>query len=98
MANYGKSSPWADTPQNNLYLETLVYRDIPKGKDDAEYVIEGQYKHRPDLLAHDLYGNSRLWWVFVARNRAVLKDPIFDFEPGVAIFCPRKEDVITAIQ
>jgi hypothetical protein len=98
MATYRKNSPWADTPQNTLYLENLIYRDIPKGKDDAPYVIENQYNHRPDLLAHDLYGDSKLWWVFVVRNRSVLKDPIFDFVPGVTIFCPRKEDVLTAIQ
>lgn len=98
MATYPKNSPWADTPQNSLYLENLVYRDIPKGQDDAEYVIEGQYKNRPDLLAYDLYGDAKLWWVFVVRNRSILRDPIFDFEPGTTIFCPRKEDVLTAIQ
>jgi hypothetical protein len=97
MATYGKNSPWYDTPQNNLYLETLVYREIPINEDDAPYIIENQYRYRPDLLAYDLYGDPKLWWVFVVRNRNVLKDPIFDFEAGVTIYCPRKDDILEAI-
>jgi hypothetical protein len=31
-----------------------------------------------------------LWWVFVQRNMEILKDPIYDFEPGVAIYIPKK--------
>lgn len=97
MATYNKNSPWYDTPQNDLYLENMVYRSIPQNLDDAEYIIETQYANRPDLLAYDLYGDPKLWWVFVNRNRSVLKDPIFDFVPGVKIFVPRKQDLFAAI-
>lgn len=95
---YTKTSPWYRTEQNSWYLENLVYRPIPSYPDDPKYVIESRFKHRPDLLAYDLYQNPKLWWVFVHRNRQVLKDPIFDFLPGVTIFCPRKdalEDILT---
>jgi hypothetical protein len=97
MAEYAKTSPWATTPINDLYLETMVYRPIPSSTSDSVYIIENQYKHRPDLLANDLYGTSKLWWIFVSRNRNVLKDPIYDFLPGVTIYCPRKSDVFSAI-
>lgn len=97
MATYNKNSPWYDTPQNDLYLENMVYRSIPQNLDDAEYIIETQYANRPDLLAYDLYGDPKLWWIFVNRNRSVLKDPIFDFVPGVKIFVPRKQDLFAAI-
>ena len=77
MAKYAKTSPWSDTRQNNFY----------------RYVIENQYRHRPDLLAYDIYGNAKLWWVFVQRNMSVIKDPIYDFEPGTVIYLPKKTNL-----
>lgn len=97
MATYKKNSPWYKTSQNNLYLETMTYREIPQTSDDAPYTIESQYKHRPDLLAYDMYGDPKLWWVFVTRNRSILKDPIYDFLPGVTIYCPRKQDLLNSL-
>jgi hypothetical protein len=93
MATYTKSSPWTSTQQNNLYLELLEIRPVPAESDDFRYVIENQYKHRPDLLAYDLYGNPKLWWVFVQRNMSVLKDPIYDFEPGTVIYLPKRSNL-----
>lgn len=93
MAVYKKTSPWATTPQNNLYLELLEIRPVPAETDDYLYTIENQYRHRPDLLAYDLYGTSKLWWVFIQRNMNVLKDPIYDFEPGIVIYLPKKTNL-----
>ena len=93
MATYTKSSPYNNTRQNKLYLELLSIRPVPSEKDDFKYVIENQYRHRPDLLAYDVYGNAKLWWVFVQRNMTVIKDPIYDFEPGVVIYLPKKTNL-----
>ena len=93
MANYAKTSPWADTNQNNFYLDLLEIRPVPSEPDDFRYVIENQYRHRPDLLAYDVYGNAKLWWVFVQRNMSVIKDPIYDFEPGTVIYLPKKTNL-----
>ena len=93
MANYAKTSTWADTNQNNFYLDLLEIRPVPSEPDDFRYVIENQYRHRPDLLAYDIYGNARLWWVFVQRNMSVIKDPIYDFEPGTVIYLPKKTNL-----
>lgn len=93
MATYKKTSPWATTSQNNLYLELLEIRPVPAEADDYVYTIENQYKHRPDLLAYDLYGESKLWWVFVQRNMEILKDPIYDFVPGTDIYLPKKRNL-----
>ena len=93
MATYTKSSPWVSTQQTNLYLELLEIRPVPAESDDFRYVIENQYKHRPDLLAYDLYGNPKLWWVFVQRNMSVIKDPIYDFEPGTTIYLPKRSNL-----
>lgn len=93
MATYSKSSPYNVTQQNNLYLELLEIRPVPAESDDFKYTIENQYRHRPDLLAYDLYGNPKLWWVFVQRNMSVIKDPIYDFEPGTTIYLPKKSNL-----
>ena len=93
MASYKKSSPYYSTSQNNLYLELLTVRPVPAEADDFQYTIEYQYRHRPDLLAFDLYGKSELWWVFVQRNMEIIKDPIYDFEPGVSIYLPKKTNL-----
>ena len=97
MAIYKKTSPWYITKQNTLYLELLTLRTIPTSDDDFKYVIENQYKHRPDLLAFDLYQDAKLWWVFAQRNRSILKDPIYDFSPGTTIFCPAKANINAAL-
>ena len=93
MATYTASSPYRNTKENNLYLELLTIRPVPAELDDFLYTIENQYRHRPDLLAFDLYGNSQLWWVFVQRNMSVIKDPIYDFEPGTVIYLPKKTNL-----
>lgn len=93
MANYSTSSPWATTPQNNFYLDLLSIRAVPAEDNDFLYTIENQYRHRPDLLAYDLYGDTKLWWVFVQRNIDTIKDPIYDFEPGTKIFIPKKSNL-----
>ena len=93
MAIYNNASPWLNTIQNSLYLELLNIRPVPAEADDYQYIIENQYRHRPDLLAYDVYGNAKLWWVFVQRNLSVLKDPIYDFEPGTRIYLPKKSNL-----
>jgi hypothetical protein len=93
MAKYKRSSPYYDTTQNNFYLNLLSIRAIPSEEDDFLYVIENQYKHRPDLLSYDLYGTPKLWWVFVQRNMSTIKDPIFDFIPGTKIYLPKKSNL-----
>ena len=95
MATYSASSPWYNTSQNTNYLDLFEYREIPVNKEDYKYEIEAKYRHRPDLLAFALYDNADLWWVFSQRNPSLIKDPVFDFEPGLVIYIPRA-DVLKA--
>ena len=97
MATYSKSSPYYATGSFGPFLDVLEYRDIPQNPNDVEYQIDAVYQYRPDLLAYDLYGNAALWWVFAVRNPNVIQDPIFDFQPGVIIFVPQKQNLITAL-
>jgi len=90
MAYYNPSSPYGLTSIiDDLYLDILTIRPIPAQADDVLYTVEPQYNHRPDLLAYDLYGNEKLWWVFAQRNMDVISDPVFDLIPGIEIYIPQ---------
>lgn len=90
MATYSNTSPYASTStKNGQFLDIFQIRPVPAQSDDVLYNVQPQYTHRPDLLAYDVYGSSKLWWVFAQRNMDVLKDPVFDLIPGIDIFLPR---------
>ena len=94
MAAYESTSPWHNTTvRNNQYLDFLQIRPIPAEDDDILYKVQPQYAYRPDLLAYDLYGTHKLWWVFTQRNMNVLKDPINDLVPGVQIYLPKANNL-----
>lgn len=97
MAKYSASSPWYSTTQNRINLEIWQPRPIPAFVDDYQYEIQPQYNYRPDLLAFDLYGNPRLWWVFTQRNVDILFDPIYDFRAGTIIKLPKKTPLLKAL-
>lgn len=95
MANntfYPRTSPYYLTDTvNDRFLDVMVDRPIPKMPSDIYWQITVVYNLRPDLLAFDLYGDSRLWWVFASRNPNGLKDPYFDFTTGLGIYLPKAE-------
>lgn len=97
MAVYTESSPWFLTPQSKTQLGIWEPRPIPASSDDYYYSIQPQYTYRPDLLAYDLYGNPRLWWVFAQRNADILFDPIYDFRAGIIIQLPKKSQLLSAL-
>ena len=94
MAKYSPTSPYFNTPQNDVNLELFAPRTITAEDDDQSYTIERTYAYRPDLLAYDLYGTPRLWWVFAQRNPDQIEDPIYDFRPGVTVQLPKKENLL----
>ena len=93
MAKYSNTSPYFETREIADYLDILNPRTITAEADDQSYTIERTYAYRPDLLAFDLYGSPRLWWVFAQRNPNEIEDPIYDFKPGVTIRLPKPGNV-----
>lgn len=90
ITTYGSTSPYALTPiVNELYLGPMVNISIPKLIDDVLWTVTQTYNWRPDLLAYDLYSDSRLWWIFAQRNPDVLMDPMFDLTTGAKIYLPK---------
>ena len=97
MANYNRTSPYFKTSQDNGYLDTWSYVDLPGYVDDILFEVTSNYEHRPDLLAYDLYGDVNLWWVFAVRNKSVIKDPIYDLEAGIQIYLPKMSTIETVL-
>ena len=94
---YNRTSPYANTDIYGFFLDVANIPQIPLDPKDVQYQIDAIYKSRPDLLAFDLYGDSSLWWVFAIRNPNVIQDPIYDFQPGVIIYVPQKQNLTTAL-
>ena len=92
------NSPYAKTQIGmSGTLDVLSIRPVPAYSDDPLYTIEPQYLHRLDLLAYDMYGDNRLWWIFTQRNLDVLEDPIYDLVPGIQIFLPSPDRVLETL-
>lgn len=90
---YTKFSNYSQTTMNSKYLEMYNPPFIASVIDELSlqsFTITAHYNKRPDLLAHDQYGDSRLWWVFTIFNRQKLRDPIHDFKSGVELNIPNR--------
>lgn len=85
---YKSASPYYNTPTWGQFLDTWKGIIIPADPSDARYQIDPPYNLRPDLLAHDMYGDTNLWWVFAVRNPDVLIDPVFSFVAPNIIYVP----------
>jgi hypothetical protein len=76
---------------NGKYLS--ITDELVSNKADvvtSPLIVEAKYDQRPDVLANDLYGNSRLWWVFAEFNQDKLVDPILDLKAGMELQVPEK--------
>ena len=90
---YTKFSNYSQTTMNSKYLEMYNPPFTASAIDELSLesvTITALYNKRPDLLAHDQYGDSRLWWVFTVFNRQKLRDPIHDFKSGVELNIPNR--------
>ena len=90
VISYSSSSLYYTTPIDSQgHLSYWVPRPIPSSLNDKIITISTVYNQRPDLLAHDLYGDSRLFWVFAQRNpNSLASDPLGNFVTGIQIYIP----------
>jgi hypothetical protein len=98
MAKYDQTSPYYLTPiVNGTFLDFMTNRPIPAAPTDQYWTITPTYNLRPDLLAYDLYNDSRLWWVFAQRNPNKITDPLGDFVIGLSIYLPTIDTLKSAL-
>ena len=96
-ATYKRASPYYKTPLWGPFLDVWNSYTITADVGDARYQIDPPYNYRPDLLAHDMYGDTNLWWVFAIRNPDILLDPVFSFKAPTIIYVPTFAVVKTAL-
>lgn len=90
--NYPPESTYNLTRLVGKYLTYYVHRPVrPDPTDRVSIINNGRYVFRPDLLAFDLYGDEKLWWVIPVRNG--FQDPVFDMTFGRDIIIPDPERV-----
>lgn len=94
---YNNTSPYFLTPQNSYSLDIYVPRVIPVLDTDRKLILNKMYQFKPHLLAYDLYGDSRLWWVFAVRNKDILIDPIYNFVQGIEIYVTDKDALFSLL-
>ena len=89
MPIYRTDSLYRDTKITGQYLDVLDINNIDVvNTTTTDIIIEEKYDEKPDLLAHDLYGNAKLWWAFALFNQDKLVDPIIAFKAGLKIKVP----------
>ena len=95
---YPATSPYYLTQVvDNKYLDVMINRPITADPTDQYWMITTTYNLRPDLLAYDLYEDSKLWWIFAQRNPNTLVDPFSDFVTGTAIYLPTIDTLKVAL-
>lgn len=87
---YSPTSPYYQTPMTRNYLDVGIPA-VARDGTEIPVIIESKYQYRPDLLSYEVYGTSKLWWLFAAVNPDEIKDPIFDFTAGKSIVLLSKE-------
>lgn len=88
---YKRTSNLKATPVVNGYTDLYVPPILPDFTQANQTTITQKYHRRPDLLAYDLYGEARFWWVFVIYNKNQLVNPINDFILGTTIWVPTRD-------
>jgi len=94
---YPVTSPYHNSITSENFLDLMENRFIPRSSGDAQMIINKTYAYRPDLLAHDLYDDASLWWVFAQRNPNAIRDPIWGFSEGLRIYLPTLETLKTSL-
>ena len=77
---------------NKRYYKPLKYPEIPLDINDT-YIITTS-GDRLDLLAHQFYGDVRLWWIIASANMNTVRRDSFAIKTGIEIRIPNDIDDI----
>ena len=80
MSRINNGTLYTDSDRKPIFWER---RPIPLADDDVFYQIEAKYHLQPDLLAHDLYNDTRAEWIILLFNN--IENPFVDFTAGKTI-------------
>ena len=87
MRNRIKSAEVKRSPELKRYYKPLKYPTIPLNSDDL--YIRTSVDDRLDLLAHQFYKDTRLWWIIMNANVGVIRRDSFSLKSNLLIRIPR---------
>lgn len=94
--SYKRTSHLRATPIINSYTQIYIPPLVPDFTRTKEFEITQRFVNRPDLLAFELYGDAKFWWIFPLYNKNSIQDPINDFTLGKNIVVPT-HDLVAGI-
>lgn len=90
---FKRTSNLRATTITNGYADIYVPPLVPDFTKTTQITLGQRYNKRPDILAYELYGDSKFWWLFLLYNKNTLLDPINDFVTGLTISVPTRDYV-----
>lgn len=73
--------------RKNFWEWKLDISDNSVFLNDTSFLIDHEkYVNRPDAIAHEVYGNSKYWWLIALRND--IKEPFYEFHKGKTLKIP----------
>tara|TARA_Y100001938_G_C7818395_1_gene295402 strand:- start:159 stop:488 length:330 start_codon:yes stop_codon:yes gene_type:complete len=79
-------------PNQKRYFRPLKYPDIPLSINDL-YIVT-TVGDRLDLLAHQFYGDTRLWWIIARANMSKVRRDSYSLKSGMEIRIPADDQNI----
>lgn len=89
--NYIKGS--LRNPKRVDYWELFIPPEIPISESDTRHIVSAG--DRLDLIAHNYYGSSALWWIIAERNNISL--PMSELRQGQELIIPSQSIVDSII-
>lgn len=77
-----------------LFWDQVDFPEIEETDEDQFVQLTSQQAERPDLIAHDFYGDAKLIWILLLAND---KDYVNQFLQGETIRIPAKSTVDTLL-
>ena len=86
MDKYRDFQRRSNPKDNKKYFNNVLYPVVNNSSNDV-YIItrEGD---RLDLLAHEVYKDSSLWWILVKANPNLVRRDSFYIKPGIRLRIP----------
>ena len=88
MPNRYKNIKVLKSPSGKQYRSTTIYPAIPLNENDT-YIIT-TYGDRYDILAHEFYSNSNLWWIIAGADNYYKGS--LNITPGIQLRIPANKD------
>lgn len=95
MTVFNSKSLYSNTNTSEYYRDYYNPINIEYDDTDMFLIVTSEFNQKPGNLAHYLYGDPRLSWVFAYFNRDKISDIIFDLKEGMILRLPTKERLLS---